>query len=230
MVKHLGVILDGNRRFARRLMMQPWKGHEWGAKKVRQLMEWSQELGVKELTLFAFSMQNFNRPQKEFDYLMKVFSTEFDNLQQKDNLQQLQEKGIRIRFIGRTHLFPQDIHEKMKQLEEKTKDNNNYRVNFAMAYGGQEEILDAISAMADKIRTGDIKEITKDLFEQHLYMSSEPDLIIRTGGDKRTSNFLTWQSWYSEWLFLDKFWPEFEREDLVRAVNDFNERERRFGK
>ena len=229
MINHLGVILDGNRRFAKRLMKNPWKGHEWGAQKVRKLMTWSQELGMKELTLYAFSMQNFNRPKKEFDYLMKLFGEEFARLNADEQMKELQDKGVRINFIGRINLFPATVEENMRKLMERTKNNNAFTVNFAMAYGGQEEILDAIAAMTEKIRSGEIKDITKNAFEDHLYMKSEPDLIIRTGGDRRTSNFLIWQSWYSEWLFLDKFWPEFEREDLIHAVNDFEERERRFG-
>jgi len=230
MISHLGVILDGNRRFAKRLMLQPWKGHEWGAKKVRQLMDWSNDLGIKELTLFAFSVQNFNRPKKEFDYLMELFKSEFNRLNTPENIADLRQKGVKINFIGRLHLFASDVREKMERLMEKTKQNGMFTVNFAMAYGGQEEILDAMSAMAEKIRSGTLKEITKDVFESHLYMKDEPDLIIRTGGDRRTSNFLIWQSWYSEWLFLDKFWPEFEKEDLLRAVEDYQNRERRFGK
>ncbi len=230
MIRHLGLILDGNRRFAKKLLMQPWKGHEWGAKKVRNVMEWSRELGIKELTLFAFSIQNFQRPEKEFKYLTDLFRAEFDSLNSPERMTELNEKGVKINFIGRLHLFPSDIQEKMNALMEKTKDNSKYTVNFAMAYGGQEEILDAICAMADKIRNGTIQEISKELFEKYLYMNSEPDLIIRTGGDHRTSNFLCWQSWYSEWLFMDKFWPEFEKQDLIHAVDDFNSRQRRFGK
>lgn len=230
MINHLGVILDGNRRFAKRLMAQPWKGHEWGAKKVRKLMEWSKDLGIKELTLYAFSIQNFNRPKKEYDYLLNLFRKEFDELNTPEHLEELKKKGVSIKFIGRIHKFPEDVQQKMNLLMTNTKDNGPLSVNFAMAYGGQEEILDAISAMADKIRTGDIKDITKEVFEDYLYMKSEPQLIIRTGGDHRTSNFLVWQSWYSEWLFLDKFWPEFEREDLVKAVEDYENRERRFGR
>jgi tritrans,polycis-undecaprenyl-diphosphate synthase [geranylgeranyl-diphosphate specific] len=230
MIKHLGVILDGNRRFAKRLMLQPWKGHEWGAKKVHKLMNWSHDLGVKELTLFAFSVQNFNRPKQEFDYLTNLFRKEFDNLNQPEHIAELKEKGVKINFLGRTHMFAPDIQQKMKHLMDNTKNNTALTVNFAMAYGGQEEILDAMSAMADKIRTGEIKDITKEVFENHLYTKSEPELIIRTGGDKRTSNFMIWQSWYSEWAFLDKFWPEFEKEDLISVVTDYENRERRFGK
>ncbi len=230
MINHLALILDGNRRFAKRLMKQPWKGHEWGAQKVQKVMGWSRELGIKELTMYAFSLQNFNRPKIEFKYLMDLFRKEWDDLGQPEKLQELKDEGIQINFLGRIHLFPKDVQDKMNKLMENTKNNSKFKVNFAMAYGGQEEILDAIGAMADKIKNGTIQEVTKELFEKHLYTASEPDLIIRTGGDKRTSNFMNWQSWYSEWLFMDKFWPEFEKIDLVNAVDDYNSRNRRFGK
>jgi tritrans,polycis-undecaprenyl-diphosphate synthase [geranylgeranyl-diphosphate specific] len=229
-LKHLGLILDGNRRFAKRLMKQPWKGHEWGAAKIEHVIDWSSEMGIQELTMYAFSVQNFNRPKKEFDFLMDVFRKEFDRMCEPDQQEKLAKEGVQIDFIGRMKLFAPDIQEKMKRLMKLTAKNDKMKVHFAMAYGGQEEILDAIAALSKKIRTGDINEITRELFEDHLYMKSAPDLIIRTGGDRRTSNFLTWQSSYSEWLFLEKFWPEFDKTDLIAATEDFEQRERRFGK
>ncbi|MFC1775067.1 polyprenyl diphosphate synthase [Nanoarchaeota archaeon] len=230
MIQHLGVVLDGNRRFAKRLMKKPWKGHEWGAGKVRKLIDWCYDLGMQELTMYAFSMQNFNRPAEEFKYLMDLFKKEFDRLNQPDNIKELMDKGIRVRVIGRINMFASEIQECMELIMDKTKDNTKFFVNFAMAYGGREEILDAVEALATKIREGSIQEITKEVFEDHLYIKSEPELIIRTGGDRRTSNFLVWQSYYSEWLFLDKFWPEFDRTDLISAVDNFENRDRRFGR
>lgn len=227
--KHIGIILDGNRRLARRLMLKPWKGHEIGAGKVEKLFNWAKELGIKELTLYAFSMQNFNRPKTEFNYLMDVFEKEFTRL--KDD-KRLDEDGIRINFIGRIHLFPKEVYESMKVLMEKTKNNSDYIVNFAMAYGGQEEVVDAVKKIGEQIKKGklNIDDINKEVFSENLYMDHEPELIIRTGGEKRTSNFLIWQSWYSEWFFLEKFWPEFEKEDLINVIEEFNSRQRRFGK
>ncbi len=227
--KHIGIILDGNRRFAKRLMQEPWKGHEWGAKKVEHLFSWCKELGVKEMTLYAFSMQNFNRPKLEFDYLMKVFLEFFEKAKSNKSIH---ENKVRIRFIGRIHLFPQAVHAKMLELMEATKDYDSYFVNFAMAYGGREELVDAIKKIGRKIEAGEItdKEITEELVSKNLYIENEPEIIIRTGGDHRTSNFLIWQSWYSEWFFLQKTWPEFEKEDLVECIDSFMRRERRFGK
>lgn len=228
-VGHIGIILDGNRRFAKRLMKEPWKGHEFGAEKVRKLFDWGKELGIKEMTLYAFSMQNFNRPKKEFDYLMKIFKEMFTD---KKNIDKINENKIKIRFLGRIELFPKEVCESMKKLEKDTEQNSDYIVNFAMAYGGREEIIDAVKRLGRDIEDGKIdpKNLDEDNFKKFLYMDSEPDLIIRTGGDHRTSNFLAWQSIYSEWFFLQKTWPEFEKEDLIKCISEFGSRERRFGK
>jgi len=229
--KHIAIILDGNRRFAKRLMMKPWMGHEWGAKKIEFLLEWLKEFEIKELTLYAFSIQNFNRPKEEFDYLMNIFRNEFDRLiNEKKDL--LMKHKIRINFIGRLWMFEKDIEERMKKLMEMTKENNKYIVNIAMAYGGREEIIDAVKKIAEDIKKGklDVNEINEEIFSKNLFLSSEPDLIIRTGGEKRTSNFLMFQSPYSEWFFLEKTWPEFEKEDLIAVIEEFKKRERRFGR
>ncbi len=226
--KHLGIILDGNRRFSKKLMLKPWKGHEWGAKKVEKLFDWTKELGVKELTLYVFSIENFNRPKKEFDFLMDLFFKEFSRMLKSERLS---DEGIRINFIGRLKMFPDNIQKVMNELVEKTKDHNNKIVNFAMAYGGRAEIIDATRKIAEKIKKGelDLDEINEESFSKNLYMDSEPDLIIRTSGEKRISGFLLWQSSYAEFYFVDKFWPEFEKEDLVLAIEDYSTRQRRFG-
>ena len=227
--KHIGIVLDGNRRFAKRLMKEPWKGHEFGAEKVEKLLSWCKELGIKELTLYAFSMQNFSRPKQEFDYLMKLFLEFFEKAK---NNKTIHDNKIRINFIGRIELFPKEVYSKMLELTEATKDYSDYLVNFAMAYGGREEIVDAIKKIGRKIEAGEITdaEIDEELVNKNIYMKDEPDFIIRTGGDHRTSNFLIWQSWYSEWFFLEKTWPEFEKEDLIACMSEFMQRERRFGK
>ena len=226
---HIAIILDGNRRFAKRLMKEPWRGHELGAKKLEMLFDWCSEIGVKELTVYAFSVQNFNRPKMEFDYLMKVFNEEFDRLLHDEKLHKCK---VKIRVIGRIEKFPKDLYKKMKKVIDITKDYNDYTINFAMAYGGREEIVDATKKIAEKIKSGElsVSDINEGIFSDSLYMKDYPDLIIRTGGDRRTSNFLPWQSTYSEWFFLEKMWPEFEKEDLVNVIAEFNDRERRFGR
>lgn len=226
--KHIGIILDGNRRFSKRLMMKPWMGHEWGAKKVEKLLLWCKELDIKELTLYCFSVQNFNRPKDEFNFLMQVFNDEFAKLLKEPKVD---EEQANINFIGRIYMFPKDLQEKMQALMDKTKNYSRYRVNFAMAYGGREEVIDATVKIAKQIKEGklDVSQINEETFAKNLYMNDEPELIIRTGGEKRTSNFLIWQSHYSEWIFLEKLWPEFEKEDLVACIEDFKQRDRRFG-
>jgi len=223
-VSHVGIILDGNRRFARKLLKEPWKGHDYGAEKVEQLLDWCQELGIKEVTLYVFSMQNFNRDKKEIKYLMDLFCKFFDSSRIK---QKIQQNKVKVTFIGRTHLLPEKVQKVIQALREETKENSNFTANFALAYGGREEIVDGINRI---LQEGKIKNIDEKSFSRYLYLQQEPDLIIRTGGEKRTSNFLLWQSWYSEWFFVDKFWPEFEKEDLVKVLEEFNQRERRFGK
>ncbi len=227
--RHIGIIMDGNRRFSRRLMMKPWKGHEWGAKKVGKVLEWCRDYGIRELTLYTFSVQNFNRPREEFDYLMDIFRENFDRL--KDD-RRIKEFGIRVNVIGRLHMFPSDIQERMCQVMEMTKDNSSYILNFAMAYGGREEVIDATRKIAEQVQAGklNIGEINEDVFKKSLYCPDEPDLIIRTGGERRTSNFLAFQSAYSEWLFLDIMWPEFSREDFAAAISEYSSRCRRFGR
>lgn len=230
-LNHLGIIMDGNRRFAKRLMMKPWKGHEWGARKLLKIFDWCKELGIKEVTLYTFSIQNFNRPKEEFDMLMKIFRETFDDIiNNKEHI--VHKNKVRVRFMGRTYLFAGDIQEKIRKIEEITKNYNNYVANFALGYGGREEIVDAMRKIAQLVKDGKLspEAINEETIKQNLYMSDEPELIIRTGGDQRTSNFLVFQSSYSEWIFLEKKFPELEKEDLVLCKAEFENRERRFGK
>ncbi|MBM3234595.1 di-trans,poly-cis-decaprenylcistransferase [Candidatus Pacearchaeota archaeon] len=220
--KHIGIILDGNRRFAKRLMLEPWKGHELGAEKVEKLFDWCKELEVKELTLYCFSLENFSRPKKEFDYLMNLFKKEFSKL---DKDKKIEENKIRIRFIGKTELFDKEIQKIIKNIAKKTQENSGFIINFALAYGGRQEIIRACRKL---VENGE--EINEENLKKNLWLSSEPDMIIRTGGERRTSNFLPFQSVYSEWFFLDKTWPEFEKKDLIFCIKEFEKRERRFGR
>jgi tritrans,polycis-undecaprenyl-diphosphate synthase [geranylgeranyl-diphosphate specific] len=226
--KHVGIILDGNRRFAKRLMLKPWKGHEWGAEKVEKVLEWGNELGVRELTLYTLSLENFNRPKTEFNYLMELFKKEFKRLS-KDP--QLQEKEIRINFIGRLWMLDEELQQILKGISNKTKNNSKFTVNFAIAYGGRQEVVDATIKIAEQVKSGelDISKINEETFLNNLWSSSEPDLIIRTGGETRTSNFLNFQAAYSEWIFLEKSWPEFEKEDFISAINEYDTRSIRKG-
>ncbi|MAG52700.1 MAG: di-trans,poly-cis-decaprenylcistransferase [Nanoarchaeota archaeon] len=226
--KHVGIIIDGNRRFAKRLMLKPWKGHEWGAKKFEKLLEWSQEYKIKELTLYTFSIENFDRPQNEFNYLMKLFEKEAISLL-KDK--RLQENGIKINFIGRIHKFPRHIQGLMHEIMNLTKENSNYIVNMAMAYGGRAEIIDATKKISQQIKEGklNIEDINEEVFNKNIYLESEPDLIIRTS-ESRLSGFLLWQSSYAEIIFLPEvLWPEFSKEHFTQCLEEYSKRKRRFG-
>jgi tritrans,polycis-undecaprenyl-diphosphate synthase [geranylgeranyl-diphosphate specific] len=224
-LRHIGIILDGNRRFAKRLMLEPWKGHEYGAGKVEKLLDWAKNSGVREFTLYCLSVENLkSRPKTELDYLFKLFRKEFRNM----NREKIKKNKIKIRFIGNLSLLPEDLQEQCKQLEKETGKNDSYTINFALAYGGREEIISAIKKiLKNKVKPGQIND---KIFQENLWLQSEPELIIRTGGEKRTSNFLPWQATYSEWLFLDKMWPEFTEQDLRKAIQDFKKRRRNFGK
>jgi len=227
--KHIAIILDGNRRYARKHNLEPMKGHELGFKKLEDLFKWCKELDTKEITLYCFSMQNFSRSKEEVDYLMGLlYRASTEMLKNED----VRKNKIRIRFIGRTHLLPKKLQEAMKKAEEATKDYSNYIANFAIAYGGREEITDAVKKIAEKIASRELspEEINEDSITNNLYLSSFPDIMIRTGGEKRTSNFLTWQSNYSEWFFIDKMWPEFEKEDMMSIIEEYKNRDRRYGK
>ncbi len=219
---HIGIVLDGNRRFAKGVGKSPWKGHEEGARKVEKFLEWCRELNIKELTFYCFSIENFNRSEKEVNFLMALFKKFFAKF---ENDKRIDENEIKIRFIGEKKLLDNQIQEMIKRIEEKTKKYDKHIINFAMAYGGRQEILSAVKRLIKEK-----KEVNEKNFQNCLWLSDEPDFIIRTGGEKRTSNFLPWQSIYSEWIFFDKMWPEFTKKDLEKAIKEFKRRQRRFGK
>jgi len=227
--KHLGLILDGNRRFAKRLMLKPYMGHEWGYKKIKDVFEWCKEYRIKELTLYTFSIENFDRPKEEFNYLMNLFEKAF--IEAKGD-KKIHEDKVRINFIGRINMFPEAVQKAMHELMDSTKSYSNFIVNFAMAYGGRAEIIDATKKIAEQVKQGklNIDEINEEVFKKNIYLESEPDLIIRTS-ERRLSGFLLWQGTYAEIQFLpDVLWPEFTKEHFIQCIEDYMNRERRFGK
>jgi len=227
--KSIGIVVDGNRRFSKKLMLKPHKGHEWGAKKIKDLFKWCKEYKVKEVTLYTFSIENFDRPKKEFNYLMNLFEKEFAALI-KDK--RFHKEKIKINFIGRLWMFPKKVQEKMGKLMELTKDYKKGIVNFAMAYGGRAEIIDATKKIAEQVKQKklDIDAINEEVFKHNLYLESEPDLIIRTS-ESRLSGFLLWQGAYAEIIFLPKvLWPEFSKKHFIACLNEYSRRERRFGR
>ena len=226
--RHIAIILDGNRRYAKKLGLKPWKGHEFGVKKLEQLLKWCREIGIKELTLYSFSTENFKRTKTEKDFLFSIFKQEFSNMRHRHDIF---KNKVRINVIGRLDMFPKDIRKAMLDIMQKTRRHNRFVVNFAMAYGGRQEITDALKAIVRKIQNKKLnsKNISEKTITSNLYLKSEPDIVIRPSGEVRTSNFLTWQSVYSEWFFVKKLWPEFTKRDLINCIQEFNKRERRFG-
>lgn len=223
--KHVAIILDGNRRFAKKLLLEPWKGHSFGKEKVEELMDYAKELGLNEMTFYALSAENIkNRPAVELEFLYKLFRETFRDMDRD----KMMREGVSIRFIGDLDLLPEDVRDECNRLQKDTAGNSEFVANFCVAYGGRQELISAVRKIIDSKVSGE--EVNTGLIEDNLYLQSQPDFIIRTGGDKRTSNFLPWQSVYSEWFFLDKMWPEFEKEDLVRCIEEFKGRKRNFGK
>lgn len=225
---HIAIIVDGNRRYAKKKNLLPWKGHEAGADKLKEFIEWSKELGVKELTLYTFSLKNFKRSKIEVNGLFDIFRKYFKEMKEDERIH---KDKIKIRFIGRIDMFPEDIRDQMQELMDMTKDYNNYVVNFCMAYDGRAEIVDAVKKISNKVKSGEliVGDIDEEEFANALYMSDEPDIVIRTSGEQRISGFLLWQLSYAEFFFLKKLWPDIEKEDLKQIIDDFNKRERRFG-
>jgi len=230
--EHIAVILDGNRRWALKRSLNPWVGHKHGAEKVENLLDWCLQLGVKSITLYAFSTENFRRPKKEIEELMQIFEEKLRKLLTDKRIHQNQ---VKVKIIGRRELLPNSIKNIIEEVEESTKNYNKHFLNVALAYGGRAEIIDAAKRIAEKVKQGklDPNEINEKLFEKHLYTAhlpkQDPDLIIRTSGEERLSGFLLWQSAYSELCFLDIYWPEFRKIDLLRAIRVYQKRKRRFG-
>jgi tritrans,polycis-undecaprenyl-diphosphate synthase [geranylgeranyl-diphosphate specific] len=232
MPSHVGLILDGNRRWAAQLGLNHIAGHREGAKKVRELLEWCQELKIKSLTIYAFSTENFNRPKEEIDAITDIFTKSLSEALDGDMIHKNQ---VRVKVMGRLDLLPPDLVQLVRRLEEISGKYDKIFLNIAFAYGGRAEIVDAVRKIAIAVQNGELKmgdigerEIEKRLYTAHL-PKSDADLIIRTSGEERLSNFLLWQSAYSELVFIDIFWPDFRKYDLWRAVRTFQKRERRLG-
>lgn len=222
-LEHLGIIPDGNRRFAKKLMKKPWKGHEWGAEKVKKVVEWANQFGVKIATIYALSWENLKRrPEKEFNYLMKIFREQSLEMAEADKTH---ENQVKYNVVGNYHKLPDEVVEALEKLQDVTEDYNGFVANLAVAYSGKKELLNAFKSIKDSE-----DKITEETIKDNLWVNGkDPDLIIRTGGEKRLSNFLLWQAAYSELYFIDKMWPEVEKEDIEEAINEFDSRKRKFG-
>jgi len=230
---HIAIILDGNRRWAKRNLVVKENGHFHGADTVEKLLDWCEELGIKIITLYVLSAENLARDDEELHYLYALIKERLEKLY---NDPRIHRNKMRIKAIGRVELLPNSLKEILKKLEDITKDYDGHYLNVAIAYGGQNELVDAVKKIATKIKDGSltIDSIDKEAIESSLYTShlpqSSPDMILRTSGEKRLSGFLIWQSAYSELVFMDIFWPEFRKIDLMRAIRTFQKRARRLGK
>lgn len=231
--EHIGVILDGNRRWASAREMIPWEGHREGAEKVKKFLEWALDLGIKTVTLYAFSTENFNRSEEEVQELMRIYE---ENLNEVIKAEVIHEHQVRINAIGRIGLLPERLRRLVAEVEDATKDYDRFYLNIALAYGGRAEIVDATKEIAIKVKKGELEpgDIDEGLIEEHLYTSylpqQDPDLVIRTSGESRLSNFLIWQSAYSELFIVDVYWPDFRLIDFERAIRAYQSRYRRYGK
>jgi tritrans,polycis-undecaprenyl-diphosphate synthase [geranylgeranyl-diphosphate specific] len=226
-LNHIAIIMDGNRRFAQNNGFEKCEGHKHGTKKLEEVLDWCKEEKIKILTIYAFSIQNFDRKEDEKKFLFDLLKNELQKI--LDNKHKINSHGLKVNVLGRINLFPKDIQVLCSDVEELTKNNSNYILNICLGYGGREEIIDAIKKIIDeKIPS---EKITEELFSNHLYCNCNPDIVIRTSGEFRMSNFMPWQTTYSEWFFIEKTWPEFTKENFLNILNEFKEkRVRRFGK
>jgi len=219
---HLGIIVDGNRRWARERGLPAFEGHRQGLEKVKKAVVWVKNRGIKILTLFVFSTENWKRSKTEVDFLMRLLGQAFN----KKNIQSIHREGIKIRIIGQRERLPKNLQKTIKDIEELTENNKGMVLNFALSYGGRAEITEAIKKLIGKKISSE--KITEDVISQNLW-TSDLDLIIRTGKEQRISNFLIWQAAYSELYFCKKYWPAFTEKDLDEVLADFAQRQRRFG-
>lgn len=226
--QHIAIILDGNRRWAKARGLTTKEGHTEGFDNLERIAKFCDEIGIKYLTVYAFSTENWKRSVEEVTGLMSIFRKNIDRY-----LARLENGNIRIRIIGEKQNVPEDLIPRIEKITEKTKDNKGLTLNIAFNYGGRAEIVNATKLIAEKVKNNEIKieDITEQMISENIYTAGQPDpdLLIRTSHELRTSNFLTWQLTYTEFYFPEKNWPEFTEEDLLGAIKEYQMRNRRFG-
>ncbi|MDJ0800791.1 MAG: isoprenyl transferase [Calothrix sp. MO_167.B12] len=227
--KHVAVIMDGNGRWAKRQGLPRIMGHKRGVDALKDLLRCCKDWGIEALTAYAFSTENWGRPREEVDFLMTLFQRVL-----RQELREMVQENVQIKFVGNLNDLPSALQAEISRSMEETKDNRSIRFTVATNYGGRQEIVQACRAIAQKVEQGLLKadEIDEATFERHLYTAGtcDPDLLIRTSGEVRLSNFLLWQMAYSEIYITDTLWPDFDRSEFHRALYTFQNRERRFGK
>jgi undecaprenyl diphosphate synthase len=226
---HIAIIMDGNGRWAKQRLMNRISGHEKGADVVRRIVRTCREIGIEILTLYAFSTENWQRPKAEVAALMDLLKRFL-----KSESKEMHENNIRLKTIGQTYRMPKGVRSLLQQNMEMTASNTGLTLNLALSYGGRAEIVDMVKQVATLVKNGQLEPsaITPEIVSDNLYTRGmcDPDLLIRTGGDMRISNFLLWQIAYAEIFVTDTLWPEFSREEFMAILSDFQKRERRFGR
>ena len=229
MPNHIAIIMDGNGRWAKKHGMKRVNGHKAGVKAVREIVETAREVGLKYLTVYAFSTENWGRSRMEVNYLLKLI---LDSL--IGEIDDLVKNGVNIRFLGTGENLPPGYDVKVAENCSRSWHNSDLYLNVAMNYGGRRELKEAVQAIATKIKQGKMQpeDITEQVISDHLYTAGmpDPDLVIRTSGEIRLSNYLIWQSTYSEFWFTETLWPDFSRAEFIQSILDYQERKRRFGK
>ena len=227
--KHIAIIMDGNGRWAKSKKLPRAIGHKNGVKSVQVISELCSKLKVEYLTLYTLSLENFSRPQLELKSLMALLSSTI-----KSEISKMKENNIKFNVIGFRDKLPQKINDQLDFAISETKNNDGLKLNLALAYGARSELIHAISLLIDQLKNDNLKidDINEEIISQNLFTKNipDPDLLIRTGGENRLSNFLLWQSAYTELYFSNKFWPDFNKEDLYEALHDYERRDRRFGR
>lgn len=228
-LEHLAIIMDGNRRWAKEKSMMTTMGHKRGADVLVDIAKYCNEIGLKYLTVYAFSTENWKRTEEEIGYLMGLLGVYLDKF-----LNELDMKNIKISFIGNIDVIDSSLSNRIRNLEAKTSNNTGLNLIIAFNYGGRDEIVRACRNIAEEVKDGklNLEDIDENVFSNHLYTKGkkDPDLVVRTSGEMRTSNFLPWQITYSEFLPLDKYWPDFTRDDVDFCIEEFSKRKIRKGK
>lgn len=228
MPKHIAIIMDGNRRWAKERGLATQFGHKAGAETLEKIAVYANELGVKYLTVYAFSTENWKRTEEEIGALMLLLENYLDKFLNKESL-----RNIRIRVLGDVEALSDSLKQSIYKIIDKSKNNTGLTLNIAFNYGGRSEIVRAVKNISEKVKNNeiDIEDINENIISDNLYTAGElePDLLIRPGGELRISNFLLWQLAYTEFLFIDKYWPDFSEEDLLQAIKTYEKRNRKFG-
>ena len=225
---HIAIIMDGNRRWARQRNLDVKTGHKEGAKTLENIVRYAKKVGIKYITVYAFSTENWKRSEEEVGALMLLLQAYLDSYAKRADTE-----GIKVKVLGDISVLPKGMQNTIGKLEERTKDNTDINFNIALNYGGRDEIVKAVRKISEKVKNGElnVEDINEEIISDNLYTSGmpDPDVVVRTSGEMRTSNFLPWQIVYSEFIFVEKNWPEFSEEDLDKVIEIYQKINRKFG-